>query len=307
MQFLKNKRHRACVQRSALLIFAGLTCSAVAASGQAAAPQGDIVPALPTESYTVLEHRPADAMSPDDAALLREKQHAITMEAAMFGYDLNRGRWSYDETECPDMPNDLLLHYRTAASANGAQSLFTAVVPRGSGRVLVNPVLYHGATPFEAAIGQQRTMSVFNQAVPAELAQRDVQPGGHWLTLAMCFAEIDGSEPRVPEHPELEAPLVKAPPPTMRLSEAKGTTEIQFTGREAPAEYTVWNIGVSAQGHAVEADSVTYQNFTGKSEIAQAAPKQQHVEKTPKVKDPDEPKVRVLPDLPDPAQKTLPQ
>jgi hypothetical protein len=310
MRFPDVKPGEATGRCAVWVLAAGLAFSANAALGQAA-PAGDIVPRLPTETYTVLEHRAADAMSADDTAVVRAKQHEITMEAAMFGYDLNHGRWSYDETECPEIPNALLLHYRTSAATNGAQSLFTAIVPRGQGRVLVNPVLYHGATPFEAAIGQKRTISVFNQAVPAAIAERDVQPEGHWLTLAICYAEIAGSEPRVPEHPDLEAPLTKAPLPTIRLSEPKGAMEIQFTGREAPTDYTVWTIGVNAQGRAVEADSVTYPNYTGRQEIAQAEPKQQAVsqqaDKGSKMKDPSDPKVRVLPDLPDPAQKTIPQ
>jgi hypothetical protein len=256
--------------------------------------------------YTVLEHRSAEAMSANDTDVVRAKRHEISMEAAMFGYDLSRGAWSYDETECPAMPDALLLHYRTAVT-NGTQSLFTAVVPRGNGRVLVNPVLYHGATPFEAAIGQKRTMSVFNQAVPAEIARQDVQPDGPWLTLAICYAEIAGSEPRVPEHPELEAPLVRAPAPTIRLSEAKGTMEIQFTGREAPTDYTVWNISVDKQGRAVEAVANTYSNYEAKPEIADTEPQQEQAEKGSKMKEPGDPKVKVLPDLPDPSVKTLPQ
>lgn len=294
---------------AAWALAAGLVFCAEAVQAQSAQPE--IVPGLPKVSYMVLEHRAADAMSADDALVVRAKQREITLEAAMFGYDLNHGRWSYDETECPAIPNALLLHYRTAAAANGAESLFTAVVPRAQGRVLVNPVLYHGATPFEAAIGQKRTMSVFNQVVPAEIAQQDAQPEGHWLTLAICFAEIAGAEPRVPEHPELEMQLVRAPAPTIRVSEAKGTMEIQFTGREAPTSYTVWNISVNARGRAIAAESVTYANYASQPDIAQATPKQrsesQPGEKAGKTKEPSDPKVRVLPDLPDPSQKTLPQ
>lgn len=301
MGLFNRKRGGATAGCARCAVVAGVAFSCGAAMAQVAPAAG--IPGMPTESYTVLEHRSADDMSADDAAVVRAKQREITMEAAMFGYDLNHGRWSYDETECPAIPNALLLHYRTAAAANGAQSLFTALVPRGRGRVLVNPVLYHGATPFEAAIGQKRTISVFNQAVPAEIAKQDVQPEGHWLTLAICFAEIAGAEPRVPEHPELETQLIKAPPPTLRMSEAKGTTDIQFTGREAPTDYTVWNISVNAQGRAVEASSATYPNYTGQRELAQ----QQPVEKVIKGKEPSEPKVKVLPNLPEPTQKTIPQ
>lgn len=297
MGFLDGKRGGATACRAGWILAAGVVLS----SGMALAQTGD-TPAEPAVSYTVLEHRAADAMSADDTTVVKAKQHEITMEAAMFGYDLNHGRWSYDETECPAIPNALLLHYRTAAGANGAQSLFTAVVPRGQGRVLVNPVLYHGATPFAAAIGQQRTMSVFNQAVPVETAKQELQPDGHWLVLAICFAEIAGAEPRVPEHPELETELIKAPPPILRVSEVKGTTDIQFTGRETPTGYTVWNISVNTQGRAVEAASATYQNYTGRPVVAQ-----EPAERVMKVKEPSEPKVKPIPNLPDPSQKPIPQ
>jgi hypothetical protein len=309
MRFCDGKRGRATACCAGWVLAAGVAFSSGTALGQTA--QAGDIPGQPTVSYTVLEHRAADAMSADDAAVVHAKQREITMEAAMFGYDLSHGRWSYDETECPVIPNALLLHYRTAPAANGAKSLFTAVVPRGQGRVLVNPVLYHGATPFAAAIGQNRTMSVFNQVVPAEIAKQDLQPDGHWLTLAICFAEIAGAEPRVPEHPELETQLIRAPAPTLRVSEVKGTTEIQFTGREALTDYTVWSIGVNAQGRAVEAASATYANYTGQPDVAQAEPKQrtvsQQAEKAGKTKEPSEPKVKVVPDLPDPSQKTIPQ
>jgi hypothetical protein len=302
MRFLDRKWGGATACGAGWILAVGVAVSSGAAVGQT--PQTEDVPGTPTISYTVLEHHAADAMSAGDAAVVHAKQHEITTEAAMFGYDLNHGRWGYDETECPAIPNALLLHYQTTAAANGARSLFTAVVPRGQGRVLVNPVLYHGATPFEAAIGQKRTMSVFNQAVPAELAKQEVQPDGHWLTLAICFAEIAGAEPRVPKHPELETELIKAPAPTLRVSEARGTTEIQFTGRQAPTNYTVWNISLDKQGRAVEAASATYPNYTGQPQVAQA---KQPVEKVIKVKEPSEPKVKVLPNLPDPTQKTVPQ
>jgi hypothetical protein len=301
MRLFKGTRGGAAARCAGWALAAGVTLASGSALGQSA--QAADNPGTPTVSYRVLEHRPADAIGADDEAVVHAKQHEIKMEAAMFGYDLNHGRWSYDETVCPAIPNALLLHYRTAAAANGAQSLFTALVPRGPGRVLVNPVLYHGATPFAAAIGQNRTMSVFNQVVPAEIAKQDLQPDGHWLTLAICFAEIAGAEPRVPEHPELETALVKAPAPTIRITEAKGTTEIQFTGREAPTNYTVWSISVNAQGRAVEAASETFPNYTGQPAVAQAEP----AEKSRKVKDASEPRVKVLPELPEPTPKTVPQ
>jgi hypothetical protein len=298
MRLLNGKQGGAAAWCAALVAVVTLSSAPVLAQTAQTADASE----EPTVSYTVLEHLSADAMSPDDVALVKSKQREISTEAAMFGYDLHSGQWSYDETVCPAIPDALLLHYRTAAAANGAHSLFTAIVPRGQERVLVNPVLYHGATPFAPAIVQQRTISVFNQTVPAEAAEKDLQPDGHWLTLAICFAEIAGAEPRVPEHPELETALIKAPSPTLRLSEDKGTTDIEFTGREAPANYTVWDISVNAQGHAVTAASATYPNYTAPAQVAL-----QPEEKVVKVKEASEPKVKVVPDLPEPPQKPVPQ
>jgi hypothetical protein len=138
------------------------------------------------------------------------------------------------------------------------QSLFTAVVPRGEGRVWVVPILYRGATPFQSAIGSERMLSVFNHAVPADIAKQAVEPDGHWLALAMTFAEIAGAEPRVPQNPDVEAGLLSAPPPTLHVSQLRGALEIQFTGREAPRQYTVWSITVNGAGRALAAEAQIY-------------------------------------------------
>jgi hypothetical protein len=223
------------------------------------------------DSYLVLEHRAADQMTADDAGILRARQKDLTFEAAMFGYDLTTGRWTYDQTICPDIPEALVLHYRTTGR-NGFQSLFTAVVPRDGGRVLVNPILYHGATPFQSATGQKRTLSVFNQAVPADIAKEAIQPNGQWLTLAMCFAEIAGAEPREPRDADSTPTMAKAVAPTLHYSSAHGAQEIEFAGREAPGEYTVWTITLNAAGRATAADAETYSDIQPRVETAAAAP-----------------------------------
>jgi hypothetical protein len=210
-------------------------------------------------------------MSSEDAGILRARQKDLTFEAAMFGYDLTLGHWTWDQTICPDIPEALVLHYRITGR-NGFQSLFTAVVPREGGRVLVNPILYHGATPFQSATGQKRTLSVFNQAVPADLAKEAVQPDGHWLALAMCFAEIAGAEPREPQNADASATMANAVAPTLHYSVTHGAQEIEFAGREAPGEYTVWTITLNTAGRATAADAETYSDIQPRVETAAAAP-----------------------------------
>lgn len=226
-----------------------------AAPPQIAAAQSPV--ARNIAPYLALEHRSPDQITPDDAAALRAKQSAIAREAAMFGYDLSAGHWTYDQAVCPVIPDAIVLHERSV-SHNGAQSLFTAVVPRGDDRVWVVPILYRDATPWESAIGSERMLSVFNHAVPADLAKQAVQPNGQWLTLAMCFAEIAGAEPRVPQNPEIDAALLSAPPPTLHVSQLHGAMDIEFTGLDAPRQYTVWSITVNGAGRALAAEAHTY-------------------------------------------------
>jgi hypothetical protein len=233
-------------------LLAGTPRPAAAQDAQAAG-----VPVGGTSPYLVLVHHSPDQISADDSAILRSRQTEIVREAAMFGYDLTAGHWTYDQAVCPDIPQAIVLHERSV-SRSGLQSLFTAVVPRGEGRVWVVPILYRGATPFQSAIGSERMLSVFNHAVPADIAKQAVEPDGHWLALAMTFAEIAGAEPRVPQNPDVEAGLLSAPPPTLHVSQLRGALEIQFTGREAPRQYTVWSITVNGAGRALAAEAQIY-------------------------------------------------
>ena len=258
--------------------------------------------------YTTFESRPAQQMEPADAAVIRKKHHEVVTEAAFWGYDLNSGQWTANQVVCPDIPDAVVLHYRRAGAKG--ESLFTAVVPHEAGRVLIVPVLYRGSTPFESAFNAKRTMSVFNQAVPAEVAQRDAAPDGHWLQLAITYAVIAGAEPRVPKHPEQQPGLMQAPDPTLKVSEAEHTREIVFSDRQAPRKYTVWTIDLNPQGRVTEAGIRVISDFEAAQTAASGPGGTDKPERTPKpkkAKEQEEPKVRVVQELPDPNAKPVPQ
>lgn len=243
-------------------------------------------------------------MDTQDAALLKTRHREILTEAAFWGYDLDAGHWTWDQVVCPEIPDAVVLHYRKAGSKG--EFLFTAVVPHGSGRVLVAPVLYGGATPFESATGARRTSSVFNQAVPPDVAQRDVQPDSHWLQLAMSYAVIAGAEPRVPNAAEQQPGLMTAPEPALKLSEASHGREIVFSDHQAPRHYTVWTIDFNGQGRVIEASASTIADYVPPTQNA-AEPLEKKAKKVKKVKEPEEPKVKVIPEPPEPKAKPAPQ
>jgi len=206
----------------------------------------------------------ATDMTAADAARVRAERSAIAQEAAFFAYDLSLPGWKYSQAVCPDIPGHLILHYRRAAH-NGAESLFTAMVPRDSGRVQVVPVLYRGATPFHSAVGSERSLSVFNRAVPGSLAEKELQPSGAWLQLALCYAELAGAEPRVPRAADTDPALVRAPAPTLLISEVNHTASVTFTDRIAPHRYTVWTVAFDGRGRVVAATATSLGDYIGRN------------------------------------------
>ncbi|MGA7886873.1 MAG: hypothetical protein WCA44_14100 [Acidobacteriaceae bacterium] len=250
-------------------------------------------------AWISLEHYSASAMSASDAARVQAQHSAIGEQAAFFGYDLSRAGWQYTQAVCPEIPGYLILHYhRTARS--GTRSLFTALVPRGSGRVQVVPVLYGSATPFRSAVGSPRSLSVFNRAVPSSVAEKDLQSGGSWLQLALCYAEIVGAEPRVPRGTDANPALLRAPTPTLLVSEVNHTTSVTFTDRDALHRYTVWNISFDDHGRVAGATATSLADYAarvmnGKEPTEKSLPQQ------------PEPKVIPLSPSPQPKTKPLPQ
>lgn len=255
----------------------------------------------------MFEVRPAEQMDAQDAALVKARRREIVSEAAFWGYDLDAGHWSWDQVVCPEIPDAVVLHYRKKGAKG--EFLFTAVVPRGKQRVLVAPVLYGGATPFESATGAKRTTTVFDGAVPVDVAMRDIEPEGHWLQLAMTYAVIAGAEPRVPQVAEQQTGLMKAPEPDLKLSDASHVHEVVFSDHQAPRHYTVWTIDFNGQGRAIEASASTIADYVPAAQIA-AEPPVKETEagiKVKKTKGMEEPKVKVIPEPPEPTAKPAPQ
>ena len=289
---------------------AQLLCMSALAAGIFAAPlwamQSQNAPGG-NPPYTAFQVRPAEQMDPQDSAVVKAKHREIATEAAFWGYDLNTGHWAWDQVICPEIPDAVVLHYRRKGSKG--EFLFTAVVPRGTGRVLVAPVLYGGATPFESATGAKRTTSVFDQAVPVDVATRDIEPEGHWLHLAMTYAVIAGAEPRVPNVAEQQPGLMKAPEPDLKLSQASHAREVVFSDHQAPRHYTVWTIDFNGQGRATDATATPIADYVPAAQNpTEPAQKQIEPEKrSKKTKEMEEPKVKVMPEPPEPKAKPAPQ
>lgn len=236
MRFLKP------LPRGAAAFCAGFLLPCLAAYGQAA-----------SAGHPSLELRSPAQMSADDTALVQAKQTEIATEAAFFGYTLSAGSWNYKQVLCPELPGYILLHYRQI-SRRGAESLFTALVPRAAGRVQVVPVLYRNATPYEGAPSGRRTIAVFNRVLPAETAVSTADEQGDWIEVAMTFAAVAGAEPGLVMSADAEPALYRAPHPTAEISTTDHLHLVRFTDREDRGLYSVWEVSLDNRGRVVAAD-----------------------------------------------------
>jgi len=289
--------HAQRVSRALALSSLGLALLPALAFAQESLPAEAPLPAH--SSYLVLQHLAPPLIGPADASLIHAKQSQIAAEAAFFGYDLAAPGWDYELSLCPLIPDQLILHYRKPFP-NGAQSLFTAIVPRGPGRVFVVPILYRNATPFGSASASGRSIAVFNRIVPAEAAEKAVQPNGKWLTLGLCFADIAYGNANALNIPGSEVGLARAPIPLLRLSEEHTGRAIIFTDRNAPGEYLVWTLSLSYQGRLLSASALQLSDYVARVRHG-AEPAEKPL---PPGK---EPVVKPLPPGKEPTVKPLPQ
>ncbi len=240
-----------------------------------------------TPEYFALEHRSAEQMDPADAELIRKQKRNLLAEAEFYGYDMSAGGWNYEQTVCPLVPDYVMLRYSNKDAA-GAESLFTAWVPRNGGRIRIVPVLHHGATRFKPAPIDPRNFQLFSQIVPADTAAKNSGPEGKWLSLSVCYAEMTGARPQVPKDPSQNVHMIKAPPPTLRISVTGKNHEVSFVDPISPTDYRLWDISYNESGQIVSVSD------------------DQHAFGEPVVKTIPEPTPKLMPQPPAPPVQEIP-
>lgn len=243
-----------------LLMASTLSAQTESPSAQSAVQSAAQVEDQPKIRYFSLEHREPDAMDSADRDLLLARRKELISEAQFYGYDITTGDWSYDQAICPQLPNTVLLHY-LSKFPDGSESLFTVLVPRNADRIRVVPVLYHNASPYTPAIKNPRNFTIFNTLVPAEIAKKDSGAEGKWLSLGVCYAEVVGGRPNVPNEPSLDVATIKAPLATFRLDTTTRQRQVQFSDRDAANVYKIWTISFNQNGRVTGAANEDYATY----------------------------------------------
>ncbi|WP_158748741.1 hypothetical protein [Acidobacterium sp. S8] len=258
--------------------------------------------------YLLLEHRSSAEMKAEDAALLNARNQELLAAATFYGYEMKSNDWSYEQSVCPLMPDSLMLRY-SSKDAAGADSLFVALVPRSAGRVRIVPVLTHGATQFTPAAKNPRNFQLFNQMVPADVAQANSQVSGQWLLLSVCYAEMTGAQPQIPNRPEVDLRLIPTSSPMLRATLDGAGEEVRFAAPISPTQYTAWSVNYDKAGRIVNASADTH-SFTPPVEVADTPPPTGSPIAAPpppvKVIPASHPQADVIPQSPTPALQAIP-
>jgi len=133
-------------------------------------------------------------MDPADAALLATRRQELATAAEFHGYDVSSGAWIQSQIACPYAPRYIILH-DLQLSHEGSISLFTALVPRGSGQIRIIPVLHHGVQALGIVGSTPGQRSLIDEVISARMLSEPRDPHGDWATLAYCYGALAGAEP----------------------------------------------------------------------------------------------------------------
>jgi hypothetical protein len=247
--------------------------------------------------YFALEHRSPDQIEPEDAALISKRKRDILAEAEFYGYGMSAAAgWTYEQSVCTQMPDFIMLRY-TNTTPEGTDSIFTVLVPRHGGRIRIVPVLHHGATRFKPAATDPRNFELFSQVIPADVAKQNSGPEGKWLAISVCYAEMTGARPQVPNEPSLDLRMIKAPPPTLRISVDAKQHEVRFVEPYSQTDYRLWDITYNEAGRITSAnDDLHSYGGVVVRQVPEPTPKQMGQPPSPPVKQtPDSQQVTPVP------------
>lgn len=201
-----------------------------------------------------IQHLSAEAMSAADRAALDSHQRELVETGRIYGYNLEAGNWSYEQALCAPMPQTIMLHYFQDLPS-GAESIFTALVPRAKGRVRIVPVLYRNATTFLPAPKNPHNYALFNALVPSDIARRGAGGGSNLLELSACYAELTGVPTHLAALPDADIGIAGAPAATVYVDLQHQSTHVTFGSREGERTYKIWSIAFNGDGRVTAAST----------------------------------------------------
>lgn len=242
----------------------------------------------------------SDRIPAPDASQIHSSWPQIEQQASFFGYSLAGTGWSYREVESPLLSENILLQFHRPQATSTGASAFTALVSRVTGRVLVVPVLYGGAVPWNSAAEEDYTRAIFNRVLRASQARAALNPDGNWATLALTFAAIAGDDPLVLTQQSGSPFLASASIPTLILGSDHRYRSVALTDLRAPAGgYQIWHLRFSTLTGRLVSAQTSYKPYAQVERVATSSLPARRIESA------TQPSVRILNPAPPPTPVVL--
>ncbi len=205
--------------------------------------------APPSERTKSVAFRPEGSMTAEDRKAAAGAMPAIRERAALAGFDLGKGRWTYQQIVCPAFPTHILLFF-LRNNGPGDVSEFSAILPRdGKGAVRVLPILRRSYALSPPAPVNPLTISAFNWIGAQEHPHKKMD----WLTASLCYAALTGTRVVLPEQagnqPGADVPLAMNPLLQVGLG---GGAVVRFDDVEAPRQLKEWDLTFDNRGKLLQ-------------------------------------------------------
>jgi hypothetical protein len=205
--------------------------------------------APPSERTKSIAFRPEDSMTAQDRQAVAGATPVIRKDAALAGFDLDKGRWTYKQIVCPVFPQPILLFF-SRNNGVGDVSEFSAILPQnGKGAVRIVPILRRSYALFPPAPVNPLTISAFNWIGAQEHSHKKVD----WLTTGLCYAALTGTRVVLPQqagnHTEAGVPLAMGP---LLQVGADGSAVVRFDDVGAPQRPKEWDLTFDNQGKLLQ-------------------------------------------------------
>jgi len=241
-------------------VLPSVICAAQAAVQEPAGNPGKILPPVQITSPFALHAPPVDTskaigflrkdeMTPEDQRVAIAALPAIQSKAALAGFNLRQGIWSYQQITCPALPNHVILLY----SRNEGQrdmSLFSVAIPHDRNGVFrVVPILRLGFSPYTPAPENPLTIAAFNQARESE---RNNQKHD-WLLTGLCYAALAGAHVTLaPAGADRGVSALPASSPLLEIKE--GVNIVHFVDLENSGKAKEWRLTFDTKGKLVNVE-----------------------------------------------------
>lgn len=192
-----------------------------------------------------------DQITRNDRDLVADAESSIQERAGFENLDFNGGGWTYQQLDCPALPNHLLLRF-TRNDGTRDLSMFSAAIPRnGDGRVHIIPIVRRGYSLFSPAPIAALTIASFNRIRSEEQSGTS----SDWLGTGLCYAALAGANPRAevskPGSDEnLEIPATISP--TLIVT-TDGGAIVRFADISATPLPMEWNMIFDRKGKLLKA------------------------------------------------------